>query len=137
MLVAGELIGTQATPEPANAGQWAPAPRAPTVGSGCRLSGDRNALRSPPLRSCIRNSCSKPLPVPPMLIVLYLEFLTYPDSFKSYVLNTDLEHIILSSSTRFKSYVLNTDLEHIILSSVNTALPSRKCDREVTLAKSV
>ena len=72
-----------------------------------------------------------------MLIVLYLEFLTYPDSFKSYVLNTDLEHIILSSSTRFKSYVLNTDLEHIILSSVNTALPSRKCDREVTLAKSV
>ena len=39
-----------------------------------------------------------------MLIGLYLEFLTYPDSFKS--------------------YVLNTDLEHIILSSVNTALPS-------------
>ena len=29
MLVAGELIGTQATPEPASAGQWVPAPRPP------------------------------------------------------------------------------------------------------------
>jgi hypothetical protein len=29
VLVAGELIGMQATPEPANAGQWVPAPRRP------------------------------------------------------------------------------------------------------------
>ena len=121
MLVAGELIGTQATPEPANAGQWAPAraraPRAPTVGSGCSLSGRRNAFRSPPLVSSYKEQLFETVAGSPMLIVLYLEFLTYPDSFKS--------------------YVLNTDLEHIILSSVNTALPSPKCDREVTLAKSV
>ena len=39
MLVAGELIGMQATPEPAYAGQWVPAPRRCVCSAclGCRL----------------------------------------------------------------------------------------------------
>jgi hypothetical protein len=39
VLVAGELIGMQATPEPAYAGQWVPAPRRCVCSAclGCRL----------------------------------------------------------------------------------------------------
>ena len=39
MLVAGGLIGMQATPEPAYAGQWVPAPRRFVCSAclGCRL----------------------------------------------------------------------------------------------------